>query len=361
MRRRVLLPALALALAGGVAAGCAGGGSTEGASATEAEPAALSDTQTQPATQSQTQTTPQTTQSSSARAVGDPYELIPSLVERVKRSIVSIVVSTGTGGGQGSGVVWDGAQGIIVTNNHVVEAAVDVQVVLWDGTEIAARVLATDAVTDLAVIRVDRTDLPEAKFASELPRVGELAVAMGNPLGFENSVTAGIVSALHRSLGEDPFVDLIQTDAPISPGNSGGALLNRDGEVIGINSAGIPTTQNANSLGFAIPSPTVISIVNQLLEDGTASHAFLGISSQDEGGEGVPVDSVTSGSAADRAGIQAGDVIVAIDGEPVSTTAELVGKLRAHQPGDEISLTVERDGQTFTLTAALGERSEPLA
>ena len=139
---------------------------------------------------------------------------------------------------------------------------------------------------------------------------------MGNPLGFENSVTAGIVSALHRSLGDATYVDLIQTDAPISPGNSGGALVNRNGEVIGINSAGIPSTENANSLGFAIPSPTVITVVEQLLENGVAKHAFLGVSTSDTA-DGVLIESVTPGSAAESAGFQQGDVIVAMDGEPV--------------------------------------------
>jgi S1-C subfamily serine protease len=238
----------------------------------------------------------------------------------------------------------------------VVESAGDIQVELSSGDRIPARVLATDPATDLAVIQVERTDLPSAQFAPELPRVGELAVAIGNPLGFENTVTAGIVSALHRNLeGSGPYVDLIQTDAPISPGNSGGALVNAEGQVIGINSAGIPPTDRANSLGFAIPSPTVISIVDQLLDGGRAGLAFLGISSENDGG--VKVTSVSPGSAAEAAGLREGDVIAAIDGAEIDSTADLVSELRSRAPGDQVTLTVERDGQELELQATLGDRS----
>lgn len=206
--RRYLIPVAALALAGGVAAGCGGAGGDGGVAASPngtAAPLQLPKAQQQ------------ATQSSSVQATGDPYDLIPSLVEQVQPSVVSVQVQTAQGGAEGSGVVWDGGRGLIVTNNHVVEGAQAVRVIPADGKPIEAQVLGTDRVTDLAVIQVSRTDLPSATFASALPRVGELAVAMGNPLGFENSVTAGIVSALHRSLGEEPFIDLIQTDAPISP------------------------------------------------------------------------------------------------------------------------------------------------
>jgi S1-C subfamily serine protease len=254
--------------------------------------------------------------------------------------------------------VWDGPAGLIVTNNHVVEGATELAVVLSSGEQIPARVRATDPQTDLAVIEVDRTDLPAAEFATELPKVGELAIAIGNPLGFENTVTAGIVSALHRSLQESsPYVDLIQTDAPISPGNSGGALVDADGRVIGINSAGIPTGNNANSLGFAIPSTTVRAIVDQLVERGTAGHALLGVTSEPADG-GVRVVSVTAGSAADAAGLEEGDLITAIDGAEVTSAEALVSELRARAPGDTVSLSVVRGGETVSLDAVLGDRAD---
>ena len=290
-------------------------------------------------------------------ATGGNLELIPSLVDRLEPSIVSVLVQTPEGGAQGSGVVWDGARGLIVTNNHVVADAQDVQVQLAAGDQIPAQVVATDPNTDLAVIRVDRTDLPSAEFAPELPRVGELAVAIGNPLGFENTVTAGIVSAVHRNLDQNgPYIDLIQTDAPISPGNSGGALVNATGQVIGINSAGIPSTSNANSLGFAIPSPTVRSIVGQLIDNGQAGLAFLGVSSEDD--DGVQVTSVTAGSAAEAAGIETGDVIAGVDGTEIGSTADLVSELRSRAPGDEITIAVVRNGEQLELHATLGNRAD---
>jgi S1-C subfamily serine protease len=300
---------------------------------------------------------PVTSLSAPLEATGGNLELIPNLVEQLQPSIVSVLVQTVEGGGQGSGVVWDGTRGLIVTNNHVVEGATAVEVQLASGDQIPAEVVATDPNTDLAVIRVGRTDLPSAEFASELPRVGQLAVALGNPLGFENTVTAGIVSAVHRNLDNGgPYVDLIQTDAPISPGNSGGALVNAAGQVIGINSAGIPATSNANSLGFAIPSTTVRSIVNQLVEGGQAGLAFLGVSSENDGG--ALVTSVTPGSAADAAGLESGDVIAAVDGTPIGSTEELVSELRSHAPGDQVTLTVVRNGEQLDLQATLGNRAD---
>lgn len=341
--RRLLVPVAAVALIG-VAAGCAGAGG--GVAATPNGTAAPLQLQ---------QTQQQTTQSSTLQAVGDPYDLIPSLVEKLSPSVVSVQVRTGQGGGEGSGVIWDGSRGLIVTNDHVVSGAQEVQVSLNDGTTMAAQVRGTDPVTDLAVIQVQRTDLPSAPFAEELPRVGELAIAIGNPLGFENSVTAGIVSALNRSLGQEPFIDLVQTDAPISPGNSGGALINERGQVIGINSAGIPSTENANSLGFAIPAPTVTSIVEQLVQNGRASHAYLGIGLVANEQRAV-IESVGPGTAAASAGIQPGDVIVAFDGKPIGTASELISALRARAAGDQVVITIQRNGARSQATVTLGER-----
>ena len=336
IRRRALLLVAPLALA---AAAC---GSTEVASESAPETTNRGDTPAAvPAVFSE----------------GD-LELIPDLVERLQPSIVSVLVQSGGGGGQGSGVVWEGEQGLIVTNNHVVEGASSVQVQLANGEQIPAQVLATDPETDLALLDVERGDLHEAEFAEELPRVGELALAIGNPLGFENTVTAGIVSALHRDLGEESaFVDLIQTDAPISPGNSGGALVNGDGQVIGINSAGIPPANSANSLGFAIPSPTVLTIVRQLVEDGDAGHAFLGVTSEPAQG-GVRITSVSGGTAAAEAGLAEGDLVTAIDGEAVESTGELVSQLRSRVPGETVTLTVQRGDETVELQATLGDRDD---
>ncbi len=289
------------------------------------------------------------------------HELIPDLVEQITPSIVSVV----TNAGQGSGVVYDAGQGIVVTNNHVVEGTSQVELVLSNGDRIPAQVRATDPATDLAILETDQEGLTEAAFAEELPRVGELAIAVGSPLGFENTVTAGIVSALHRSLDQGTYIDLIQTDAPISPGNSGGALVNSVGQVIGINSAGIPATENANSLGFAIPSPTVLRVVQQLLETGTAQQPFLGITAAQVSAQereqlgiegGVEIQSVSDGSAAAAAGLQPGDVIVEIGGAPVRSMEELLSALRSHAPGDQVAVVVLRDGERVELTATLAAR-----
>ena len=362
MTRKRFVPvagAAALVAAVGLAAGC--GGSTGVASPAVSPSGQLS------AASAQTQTQQA---SSSVQATGGT-ELIPTIVQKVQPSIVSVLVQTGQGGAEGSGIVWDGSKGLIVTNNHVVENAVDVQVKLSSGTKIPATVVATAPDPDLAVIHVDKTDLPTATFAAELPQVGELAVALGSPLGFENSVTAGIVSAVHRSLGQAPYNDLIQTDAPISPGNSGGALVNRNGEVIGINAAGIPTSENANSLGFAIPSTTVRTVVEQLLAGGqsqggqsgqgqTGGKPFLGISAADSG-QGVVVEQVVPGSPAAAAGLQPGDVIVGVDNTQTATTSDLSSALASHAPGDKVVLTVERNGQQGQLTATLGQQQQAQA
>ncbi len=305
---------------------------------------------------------------------GDPgtFGRIPDVVEAVQPTVTSILVRLSEGGAEGSGVIWDGSRGLVITNNHVVQDAVEVTVVLMDGERIDAEVLATDPTTDLALLTVDRTDLPTARLATELPRVGELAVALGNPLGFDNSVTAGIVSGLHRTVpaGGLPLVDLVQTDAPISPGNSGGALANQNGEVIGINVAAIPPTPDtrAVSIGFAIPSPTVSNVVQQLLENGEARHAFLGIQPAnltpevaDEFGiqaeQGVVVAGLVTGGAAERFGLLVGDVIVAFDGEPLRIVEDLFASLRQYRPGDSVELAIDRDGDEIVIETVLADQT----
>jgi serine protease DegQ len=302
----------------------------------------------------------------------DTFGGIPAIVDAVAPSIVAVLVSSGQGEGEGSGVVWSG-DGVVVTNDHVVSGAQDVVVALASGERVPATVEASDPITDLAVLRVDREGLPAAEFAEELPAVGELAVAMGNPLGFENTVTAGIVSGLHRSIpsgGQTPaLVDLIQTDAAISPGNSGGALVGTDGTVMGINVAYIPPQAQAVAIGFAIPAPTVVDVVAQLLEEGEVSHAFLGVRpaplspqlAQQAGldtEEGVAVLAVIEGSGAEEAGLEPGDVIVTADGEPLRSVEDLFETLRDRNPGDRLELEIVRDGDRQAITVELTGRPE---
>jgi serine protease DegQ len=310
----------------------------------------------------------QPAQSGGGGADGDPFERIPEIVEQVAPSVVAVQTEQG----EGSGVIWS-ADGVIVTNAHVAGEAQQVQVILRTGTELAAEVVASDVRTDLAILRVDSDGLPAATFSETIPRIGALAVAIGNPLGFENTASAGIVSGVHRDIpsgGETPaLVDLLQTDAAISPGNSGGALVNDAGEVIGINVAFIPPEQRAVSIGFAIPSPTVIDVVDQLLENGEVAYAFLGVDPAQvtpevaqqlglESAEGVLVFSVVDGSAAEEAGLQRGDVIASIDGEELQIPEDLFAYLRGKEPGDEVTVRVLRDGEERELTIRLTDLPE---
>ncbi|MGH9231326.1 MAG: S1C family serine protease [Acidimicrobiales bacterium] len=300
---------------------------------------------------------------------GGVFGRIPDVVREVEPSVVAIL----TDRGEGSGVIWD-QDGTIVTNHHVVAQATDPEVAFADGKRSPADLVASDPITDLAVLSADRDGLPAAEPARTLPEVGELAIAIGNPLGFENTVTAGIVSGLHRSIPGSArttpaLVDLIQTDAPISPGNSGGALVDADGRIIGINVAYIPPAARAVSIGFAIPAPTVRDVVGQLLDDGDVSHAFLGIRPAPLTPEiasrlgadvdaGVVVLDVVSGGPAEDAGMTPGDVITAIDDQQIDTVEDLLATLRDHAPGDEITVAVAREGDTVELTVTLTDRPQ---
>jgi serine protease Do len=282
--------------------------------------------------------------------------------------------------GLGSGVIYR-EDGYIITNHHVVDGTSDVSVAFADGTTEPAEVVGSDPGTEIAVLRVDRGGLPAARFNEDedlLP--GQLAVAIGSPSGFESTVTSGVISGIGRDfppelVAGDPnaarsLVDLIQTDAAISPGNSGGALADRDGEIIGINVAYLPPAETgAVNIGFAIPSDTAISVADQLIETGEVSSAYLGVSTTDLSPEdaerfdlpvqsGAIVETVEPGSGADGAGVRRGDIIVALGGDSVGNTGDLLGALRDYRPGDAVELTVVRDGDEQTLSPTLGERPD---
>lgn len=294
-------------------------------------------------------------------------EGVPALVAAVSPSVVAVQTPVG----EGSGVII-GDDGIVVTNAHVVADADAVQVTFADASQVEATVVGADELTDIAVLRIDRDGLPAVELAEGLPEVGEMVIAIGNPFGFENTVTAGIISGLERSLPAEAtqsagLVDLIQTDAAISPGNSGGALVDAEGRVVGINVAYIPPAGGAVSIGFAIPAPTVASVSEDLLDDGRASHPFLGVRPQTvtamlaeqydlPRSEGALVLSTTPGGPADEAGVQPGDIIVGAGGEPVRTVEDLLGSLRGREPGDELGLTVVRDDGEQDVTVTLGTR-----
>ncbi len=276
--------------------------------------------------------------------------------------------------GMGSGVIYR-SDGYIITNNHVVEGSRDVEVAFADGATERGQVVGTDPTTDIAVVKVGRDNLPAASFASTDPIVGQTAVAVGSPSGFESTVTSGIVSGTGREVPaqitggsqDTSLVDLIQTDAAISPGNSGGALANRDGQVIGINVAYLPPGETgAENIGFAIPSSAVASVADQIIESGEAVHPYLGVYLSDLTQEtaskfGSPVDSgalvekVTPGGPADDAGIRRGDIVIAAGSQEISSSGDVISALRTYQPGDTVGLTVLENGQKSQVQVTLAE------
>jgi serine protease DegQ len=293
---------------------------------------------------------------------------LPALVRRVEPSVVTVLTERGLG----SGIVYR-ADGTIVTNAHVVAGAQDVTIALADGQQVPGKVRGADEVADVAVIQANRNGLPAAKFQKPLPQVGELDVVLGSPLGFEATVTSGIISGLHRQIPGSaatgaPLVDLIQTDAAISPGNSGGAVLDAQGEVVGMSVAYIPPTAGAVALGFAIPTATVVDVADQLLATGTARHAYIGIQPATLTPEiarllginrtsGVVVMQVETPSPAAEAGIQPGDIITSFNGRDTATAEDLIAALRGTKPGDRVQLTVLRGDKTQQITVTVAERA----
>lgn len=272
----------------------------------------------------------------------------------------------------GSGVVIDAGKGYIVTNHHVVEGADEIEIVLHDGRQLLAKLVGSDPEADVALLKVKEDGLAEVPMAdSDQLRVGDFAVAIGNPFGLGQTVTSGIISALGRTgLGIEGYEDFIQTDASINPGNSGGALVNLNGELIGINTAIIAAGGQGNvGIGFAIPINMVRLIVDQLIEFGEVRRGMLGVIMQDLTPEliqafgldihsGVVISKVIENSAAAEAGLEAGDVVVAINGSPVrsaSAMRNVVGMLRV---GEKMQLEVIRDKRSKTLTAVIKDKVE---
>ncbi|HSO05270.1 MAG TPA: trypsin-like peptidase domain-containing protein [Candidatus Limnocylindrales bacterium] len=300
-----------------------------------------------------------------------PSGTVAAIAESVSPAVVSLEVSGAQGSGSGSGfVIRD--NGYIVTNNHVVEGAADggeITVNFSDGRKLDATIVGRDPNYDIAVVKVDATGLPTVVLGnSDGVVVGDLAIAIGSPLGLEGTVTAGIVSALNRPVtaggqGSTSFINAIQTDAAINPGNSGGALVNAAGEVIGVNSAiatlGDGTGQSGSiGLGFAIPVNQVTRIAEELINTGTSTKPIIGVSlDQTYQGEGARVQEVTPGGPAEAAGLEAGDVIVEFDGTPVTDATALIVDIRSMQPGDEVSISVQRGSGTEDLTITLGSDS----
>ena len=295
---------------------------------------------------------------------------VNQIYRRAYRGVVEITVTEGgtsspiPGGGQaqaqGSGWVYD-TDGHIVTNDHVVNGSTTIKVRFWDGKTYPATVVGTDKSTDLAVIKVDApaSELyPQTVGDSKQLQVGDGVVAIGSPFGLEETVTSGIVSALHRQMTSPnnfSIDDSIQTDAAINHGNSGGPLLNSQGQVIGVNAQIESDSGGNDGVGFAIPSNTVKSIASQLLATGKAAHAYLGVS-LDSTATKATVGQIRTGTPAASAGLKAGDVITAIDGKQIGSAPELQSAIDAKRPGDTVSITYSRGGQSHTVQVKLGTR-----
>lgn len=271
--------------------------------------------------------------------------------------------------GQGSGFIVS-ADGLVLTNAHVVKGASEVVVKLTDRREFRAKVLGSDPKTDVAVLKIDAKNLPTVRLGSTRDlQVGEWVLAIGSPFGFENSVTAGVVSAKGRSLPDDSLVPFIQTDVAVNPGNSGGPLFNARGEVVGINSQIYSRSGGYQGVSFSIPIELAAKIKDQIVATGKVRHAQLGVAVQEvnqafaesfnlDKPEGALVASVSKGSPAEKAGLQPGDVIRQVDGQPIVASGDLPAWVGQAQPGQQAKLSVWRQGKPLELTATLGDASD---
>ena len=270
----------------------------------------------------------------------------------------------------GSGVIVNAAEGLVITNAHVIDGAEEISVTLQDDRTFDAEVIGTDPASDIAVLRIPAERLAELKIAdSARAEVGDFVVAIGNPFGLGHTVTSGIISALGRSgINPQGYEDFIQTDASINPGNSGGALVNLRGELVGVNSAILSRSGGNIGIGFAIPSNMVSSVMEQLLEFGEVRRGLLGVTILSltpdiaeaygvEETQGALVSQVLPESAAERAGVKTGDIIRSVDGKAVNSANELRNTIGLKRSGDTVELEIMRDGRKRKLKAELGEQA----
>jgi S1-C subfamily serine protease len=313
---------------------------------------------------------------------------VTAIAKKVTPSIVNIDVriasqetpffSTGQQEGTGSGVIYTD-DGYIITNNHVVADAQDITVTLASGQELKAKQVGTDPENDIAVIKIDKSGLPAITVGdSDNLEVGQLVVAVGSPLGFEQTVTSGIISALHRNVtaadgsGQaTTLTDLIQTDAPINPGNSGGALCDASARLIGINAIIASQSGGSEGIGFAIPIDTAKKVADDLIGRRSVSHPYIGVQGQTVSADiasqydlpvtdGAYITRVVSGGPADKAGIKAGDIVVEADNQPVKSMDELIAAIRRNGVGGRISVTFYEGGDKKTASLKIEEKPKSL-
>ena len=293
-----------------------------------------------------------------APSLGELFgDYMPRYRQRIERSL-------------GSGVIVDGS-GHIVTNHHVIANADSIRVQLADGRVADAKIVGRDPDTDLAVLKIDLTPLPVAAFGrSDQLQVGDVVLAIGNPVGLSQTVTHGIVSATSRQqLGIAPLEDFIQTDAPINFGNSGGALVDASGALVGINTAIVAKNIGVEGIGFAIPVNMVRGVLDEIIAHGRVIRGWIGIVPEDLSDEqaqqlglaqaGVVIGNLYVGSPAQQAGLQPGDLLTAIDGTPPHSAQDALGRIAGHKPGTTIVLRGLRAGRAFEVHAQVGERPRP--
>ncbi len=294
-------------------------------------------------------------------ASGD--ELVPGeepVADAAAVILPSVVQIQTGGGGVGSGVIYD-SSGLILTAAHVVEGADTVTVRFADGEQVEGAVVGGTTGADVAVVQVDRADLPAAELAlDDQPQVGQMAIAVGSPWGLQGTVTSGIISAVDQAIpqGDNSARAVLQTDAAINPGNSGGPLVDREGRVIGINVSIFSLSGANDGVGFAVPIDVAHDIAERVVAGEEIESAYLGVSlgEIESGRAGALIAEVTEDSAADEAGLQVDDIVISIDGAPVQGGGDLAAQVVTHQPGDTVDLVVVRDGEEVTIPVTLGER-----
>jgi Do/DeqQ family serine protease len=311
---------------------------------------------------------------------GKPVTSLAPLVESASPAVVNIQVTqlrrdrfgrSGQVGGTGSGVIVDASDGYILTNHHVVADADEIQVTLSDGRTLDAEIVGSDDGTDIALIKVEPDNLIEMPIGdSSTVRVGDFVIAIGNPYGLDNTVTSGIVSALGRTgINRGGFENFIQTDASINPGNSGGALVNMDGELIGINSMIFSRSGGNVGIGFAVPTEIASSIMGQILDFGEIRRGLLGVTIGTIGPEeaetlnldidgGALVERVSPDSAAEKAGLEVGDIVVAINDKKISSGPELRNVIGLLRSGDVVGIRYVRENKQMSTSAQLGQRED---
>ncbi len=312
-------------------------------------------------------TAPAASTTTSTAAVNTNALSVNEIYRRARDGVVEITVTSDGGAGgstqaQGSGFVTDTA-GHVVTNQHVADGATSISIRFWNGKSYSATVVGTDTSTDLAVLKVNAPASvlkPLTLGDSSSLEVGDGVVAIGSPFGLEETVTTGIVSALHRQMTSPnnfTISDSIQTDAAINHGNSGGPLLNLQGRVIGVNAQIESDSGGNDGVGFAIPSSTVRSVLQQIIKSGSAQHAYLGVALGDSTSPlGAQIAQVTDGTPASGAGIKSGDVVTAVDGKSITSGDALRAAVEARAPGDKLDLTIVRNGSTEHVTVKLASR-----